>query len=129
MPTINGSAKMAVMAEMSEEAFEDENLRRLRDQLTEAGIAADYNPRFVPPSVTIDLLGDAFEVAIRSGPDDPRGYEIDVWVNDGTGNGDAQDVSPCVYEPWVFPLVSAIVQHITEYGSMPATDYRTVPAR
>jgi hypothetical protein len=123
------SAKMAVMTEMSEEDTEDANLRRLRDQLAEAGIPAVYNPDLLSPdAVTIDLLDEAFHVSIRVGPQDPRGYEIDVWADDGTGNGPIEDVSSCVYNPWVIPLVRAVVQRIIDHGSMPATDYRPVSA-
>jgi hypothetical protein len=112
------------------DAMKDAGLQRLRDQLTEAGIAAAYNPHLSSPSsVTIDILDDAFQVAIRVGPKDPRGYEIDVWVNDGTGNGDVEEVGSCVFDPWVFPLVKAVVQHLIEHGSMPTTDYRPVSAQ
>ncbi|MEU8310154.1 hypothetical protein AB0C84_41940 [Actinomadura sp. NPDC048955] len=109
---------------MSDEALGDDQLKQFSDELTAAGVAAVYNPWPGRESVTIDLLGEAFQVVIKVGPGDPRGYELFVAVDDGSGNGDVEEVAPCVYAPWVVPLVDAVVRHITMRGSMPATLYR-----
>lgn len=115
---------MVDVAQMSDEALGDDQPRRFSDELTATGMTAVNNrPHH---SVTVDLLDEAFQVTVQIGPDNPRGYEVSVYVDDGSGNGDAEEVASCVYAPWGVPLVEAVVGRIRMHGRMPVTDYRSV---